>query len=135
MSATMGTLSGAEMISHSCLQSIVHAAGLFPRLLNLGVEDDLGWAGDAAIFAHTPEVQNHKNGSDDGNADAVPDIGSEQRVGIHNGAPEQSKAHVVVWRHAHLRTEGPFVSKQRRGARHVRANRDGPEAELIVGNR
>ncbi len=68
-----------------------------------------------------------------GIADAVPDVGAQQRVGIHDRAAQQAEAHVVEWRHAQLRAERAVVAEQRRGARHVRAHRDRPEAELIVG--
>ncbi len=63
----------------------------------------------------------------------MPDVGAEERIGIHDRAAEQAEAHVVVRSHAHLRAEGAFVAEERRGARHVGSHRDGPEAELVVG--
>src|SRR6266478_4779859 len=73
---------------------------LFLRLLHFGVEHHGRGAGDAAILTNAPEVEDHENGSDDGNADAVPDVGTKESVGVHNGATEQAEANVVVGCHA-----------------------------------
>src|SRR5882762_6699190 len=78
-------------------------------------------------------MHNHEDQRDDGNADAMPDVGAEERVGVDDGTAEQAKADVVVRSHAHLRAERSFVSEKRCGAGHVGAYGDGPEAELIVG--
>src|SRR5262252_3027591 len=124
----MGTLSGAEAMSHSCFQSI-----LSTRLLDLRFEYDRGWAGDAAIFAHTPEVHDHQHRSDNGNADAVPDIGTKESVRVHDRTPQQSEANIVVGGHTQLWTERALMSKTWCSSSHVGTDCDGPEPELIVG--
>src|SRR5579863_5003989 len=96
----IGTLSGAEMISQSCRQSMVSYRGLFPRLLDLGFENDRRRAGDAAVLTHAPEVHDHEYQRDDGNADAVPDVRAQKRVGVHDRSAEQAKANIVVRSHA-----------------------------------
>src|SRR6266403_653713 len=78
-------------------------------------------------------MHDHENQGDDGNTDAMPDVGAEERVGVHDGAAQQTKADVVVRSHAHLRAERSLVAEKRSGARHVGAYGDSPEAELIVG--
>src|ERR1700752_5176230 len=101
--ATIGTLSGAEIISQSCFQSIVKRRGLFPRLLHFGVEDHLRWSGNSAVLSNAPEMHDHENRSDDGNADAMPNVGAQQRIRVNNRAAQQSKPDVVVWSHTQLR--------------------------------
>src|SRR5437660_12838187 len=122
MSAMIGTLSAAETISQSCRQSILIYRGLFPRLLDFGFERNGVRTGDATVFADPPEVHNHKDQSDDGNADAVPDVRAEQRVGVDDRAAEQAKANIVVGRHAELGPERPFVTEKRSGAGHIGAD-------------
>src|SRR6266403_3088674 len=78
-------------------------------------------------------MHDHENQGDDGNTDAMPDVGAEERVGVDDGAAEQAKADVVVRSHAHLRAERAFVAEKRSGARHVGAYGDSPETKLIVG--
>src|SRR5450759_5701417 len=87
----MGTLSGAEAMSHSCFQSILSA-----RLLDFGFEHDRRRARDAAIFSYPPEVHDHQYGSDDRNADAMPDVGTQKRVRVHDRAAQQSEANIIV---------------------------------------
>src|SRR3989475_11680860 len=77
-------------------------------------------------------MQDHEDRSDDGNADAMPDVGAKERVGVHDGAAQKAKANVVVRRHAQLRAEGTFMTEEGGGACHVRAHSNGPEAELII---
>src|SRR5437879_1046994 len=96
----MGTLSGAEMISHSCFQSILSA-----RLLDFGFEHDRSRARDAAIFSYAPEVHDHQHRSDDRNANAMPDVRTQERVRIHDRAAQQSEANIIVGRHAQHVTE------------------------------
>src|SRR5713101_777740 len=86
----MGTLSGAEAISHSCFQSILSA-----RLLDFGFEHDRRRARDAAILSYAPEVDDHQHRSDDRNADAMPDVRTQKRVRIHDRAAQQSEANIV----------------------------------------
>src|SRR5579864_1370039 len=45
-------------------------------------EHDWGWAGDAAIFSYAPEVDDHQHAGHDRDANAVPDIGAEQGIGV-----------------------------------------------------
>src|SRR3982074_1168290 len=105
----MGTLSGAEMISHNCFQSILAA-----RLLDFGFEHDRSRARDAAIFSYAPEVDNHQNRSDDRNANAMPDVRTQERVRIHDRAAEQSEANIVIGRHAPQGAEWAPMSDPRR---------------------
>src|SRR5713226_5889776 len=120
------------MISQSCRQSIVGYRGLFPRLLDLRFENDRRWAGDAAVLTHTPEVHHHEDQGDDGNADAMPDVRAEKRVGVDDRSAQEAETNIVVWSHAQLSAKGAFVAEKRSGARHIRADGHGPEAELIV---
>src|SRR5260370_31377844 len=112
---------------------VVSNPWLLLRLLYLGVEHYGRGAGDAAVLTHTPEVQDHEDGSDDGNADAVPNVGAQERIGVDDGAAQEAEAHVIIRRHAQLRAERTFMTEKGSGARHVRAHGNGPEAELIVG--
>src|SRR6202040_4325843 len=124
----MGTLSGAEAISHSCFQSILSA-----RLLDFGFEHDWRRARNASIFSYAPEVDDHQNRSDDGNADAMPDVRTQKRVRVHDRAAQQSEANIIVGRHAQHVTEGTLMSEERCSARHIGADRNSPETELIIG--
>src|SRR5260370_33989117 len=56
--------------------TVVSNPWLLLRLLHFGVEHHGRRAGDAAILTHAPEVEDHEDGSDDGNADAMPDVGA-----------------------------------------------------------
>src|SRR6266478_4535199 len=105
--------------------TVVSNPWLLLRLLHFGVENHGRWAGNAAILTNAPEVQNHEDRSDDGNADAVPDVGAEERVGVDDGAAQEAEAHVVVRSHAQHRAEGAFVSEYGSGARHVGTDGDG----------
>src|SRR6266478_3599942 len=111
--------------------TVVSNPWLLLRLLYLGVEHHGCGARDATILTHAPEVQDHEDGSDDGNADAMPDVRAEERVGVHDGAAQQAETHIVV-RSNEGRSEGAFIAEARGGARHVCAYGHGPEAELIV---
>src|ERR1700704_17140 len=124
----MGTLSGAEMISHNCFQSILSA-----RLLDFGFEHDRCRARDAAIFSYAPEVHDHQHRSDDRNADAMPDVRTQERVRIHNRAAQQSEANIVIGCHAQQGTEWPLMSEARCSASHVGTDSNSPETELIIG--
>src|SRR5580704_14760215 len=44
------------------------------------------WAGDAAVFSYAPEMYTEEYGNDQWNGDAVPDVGAQQGVGVHNRA-------------------------------------------------
>src|SRR5687767_15339969 len=46
-------------------------------------------AGDAAVLADAPEVDGHEDRGDDRDADAVPDVGAQQSVGVHDGRSEE----------------------------------------------
>src|SRR6266404_9065560 len=105
---------------------------LLLRLLYFGVEHHGRRARDAPILTNAPEVQDHEDRSDDGNADAMPDVGAQQGVGVHDGAAEQTKAHIVV-RSNERRSERAFITETWGGTRHVGAYGHGPKAELIVG--
>src|SRR6202162_3850643 len=118
----MGTLSGAEAISHSCFQSILSAP-----LLDFGFEHHRRRARDAAIFSYAPEVYDHQHRSDDRNADAMPDVRAQKRIRIHDRAAQQSEANIIVGRHAQHVTEGALVSKERRSPSHVSTDRNRPE--------
>src|SRR6267378_6257317 len=63
-------------------------------------------AGDAAVFPYAPEVHNHEHGGNDWNANAVPDVGTQQRVRIYDGPTQQAETNVVVGRHVKQRAEG-----------------------------
>src|SRR5882762_6305338 len=65
-----------------------------------------------------PEVQDHEERSDDGNADAMTDVGAEKRVGVDDGAAQQAETHIVV-RSNEGRSEGAFIAEPRGSARHV----------------
>src|SRR6266478_2209718 len=80
--------------------TVVSNPWLLLRLLHFGVENHGGGAGNTAILAHAPKVQDHENGSDDGNADAVPDVRAKESVGVHDRAAQEPEAHIVVGRHA-----------------------------------
>src|SRR5438445_5384655 len=123
----MGTLSGAEAISHSCFQSILSA-----RLLDFGFEHHRRRARDAAILPYAPEVYDHQNRSDDRNADAMPDVRTQKRVRVHDRAAQQSDANIIVGRHAQHVTEGALMSEERCSARHVGTDSNRPETELII---
>src|ERR1700752_3178937 len=69
-----------------------------PRLVGFFGQHDGGRTRDAAIFSYAPEVHNHQHRGHDRNADAVPYVGAQQRVGIDDRATQQSKADVVVRR-------------------------------------
>src|SRR5438094_6825068 len=101
---TMGTLSGADMISQSCRQSIsfsrshVATAALDRRaerssagtstsvlsapFLYFRFQHHRRWSRDAAILTHAPEVHDHENRSHNRNPNAMPNVGAEQRVSI-----------------------------------------------------
>src|SRR5437868_531692 len=134
--AMIGTLSAAERICQSCFQSmadplrrgqrsdhrhercprrrgsarVASNPWLFFRLLDLGVENHLSRPGYPAILSHAPEVQDHEDGSNDGNADAVPDVRAQERVGVHNRSAKQSEAHIIVRSHPKLWAKRAFVA-------------------------
>src|SRR6267143_2413946 len=122
----MGTLSGAETISHSCFQSILSA-----RLLDFGFEHDRRRARDAAIFSYAPEVHDHQHRSDDWNANAMPDVRTQERVRIDDRAAEQSEANIVIRRHAQQGTKWTLMSKPRCSASHICTDSNSPETQLI----
>ena len=62
----------------------------------------------------------------------MPDVGAQQRVGVHDGAPQQSKPNIVEGGHAEFRSQRTLVPQQRRRPRHVGAHGDRPETELII---
>src|SRR2546429_4844238 len=82
----------------------------FFRLLDLGVENHLSRPGYPAILSHAPEVQDHEDGSNDGNADAVPDVRAQERVGVHNRSAKQSEAHTIVRSHPKLWAKRAFLA-------------------------
>src|SRR3989442_8231285 len=101
-------------------------------LFDFGCQHHRRWSGDATVLSHPPEVNDHKNRSNDRNPNAMPDIGTQQGIRIHDRAAEQAEAHVVVGRHAQLFAKWTFMSQPRRGAGHIGAYRDRPESQLIV---
>ncbi len=62
----------------------------------------------------------------------MPDIRSQQRIGIDDRSAQQSEADVIVWRHSQHVAEWAFIAQAGRGARHVRSHRDSPESQLII---
>src|SRR3954463_11897134 len=80
----------------------VSSPWLSPRLFDFAGQQDRRWSADAAILTHAPEVHDHEDGRDDGNADAVPDVCAQERVRVHDRAAKQSEADVVIRRHAQL---------------------------------
>ena len=101
-------------------------------VLNLRFQHDRRGTGDASVFAHAPEVHHHECRGDDRNRYAVPDVGAQQGIGIHDRAAQQPEANVIERRHPQHVAEGAVVTQQRRRPRHVGSNRYGPETELIV---
>src|SRR5438067_8155851 len=89
--------------------------------------------GDAAVLTNAPEVQDHEDGGDDGDEDAVQDVEAEQGRRAHHRPGGEEGARIVARGHAELRPERTFVFEQRRRARHVGANRHCPDGELIPG--
>src|SRR5258708_6701769 len=51
--------------------------------LNFRFEHDGSGAGNSAILTHPPEMQRHKNTSNQRNRDAVPDVPAQQSAGGH----------------------------------------------------
>src|SRR5713101_8699332 len=90
-------------------------------------------AGDAAVLPDAPEVQDHQDGGDDGDEDAVQDVEAQQGRRPHHRARRQESARIVARRHAQLRPEGPLVAEQGRRARHVGADGHRPDGELVPG--
>src|SRR5438270_8836967 len=89
--------------------------------------------GDAAVLTDAPEVQDHEDGGDDGDEDAVQDVEAEQGRRANHRSRGQKGAGVVARSHPQLRSERPFVPEQRRGARHVGADGHRPDGQLIPG--
>src|SRR4029077_6813327 len=100
--------------------------------LDLGLEHHRRGAGDAAIFSDAPEMNAHEDRGDQRDGDAMPYVRTEESVRIHDRPAEKRKPDVVVGRHAHERAERALAAEQRCGAAHIRADGDGPEAELII---
>src|SRR5437588_11286184 len=115
-SATMGTLSGVETICQSCCQSI-----LVPLLVRFAGQNHLRWPGDTAVFPDSPEMHDHEDAGNDGNRDAMPDVGAQQRIRVHDRAAQQSEADVVVRRHAQLTAEWALAAQQWGGLGHAGA--------------
>src|SRR6185295_7070450 len=95
--------------------------------LNFRFQHDRRRAGNAAILADAPEMDAHKDGSDEWNRDAVPNVGTQQSIGVHNRPAEQCESHVVIWSHAEHGAERTFMAEAWTGARHIRTHGDGPE--------
>src|SRR2546430_16619930 len=119
--AAIGTLSGADMMSQSCFQSIVtlhlETRGLasrleFPLRLDLRFELHRRGTRDASVFSYPPEVHYQQNQQNRGNGDAVPDIGAQQRIRIHNRSAQQGETDVVVRSHAELRPKRTLGTQQ-----------------------
>src|SRR6266705_5879812 len=70
--------------------SLDHAAGAQdhrPRtlvFLDLRLQHDRRRSGNSAILAHAPEVHAHEDRSDQRYGDAMPDVGAQQRIGVHD---------------------------------------------------
>src|SRR5206468_6193 len=92
-------------------------------------------AGDAAVLADAPEVDRHQNHRHDRDPDTVQDIEAQERAGAHEASAEQREARVVAGVHqadiADLEKTGAraFVPEEGSGARHVRADGDGPHGQ------
>src|SRR5260370_15612661 len=52
--------------------------------LDFGFEHNGRGPGNSAIFTHAPEMQGHKDAGNQRDGDAMPDVGTEKRVGIHD---------------------------------------------------
>src|ERR1700690_3260308 len=66
---------------------------------------DWSRAGNSAILTNAPEMQGHEDAGDQGNGDAMPDVGAQQCVCIDDRPAKQGEAHVVVRRHAKERAK------------------------------
>src|SRR5438270_8270887 len=110
------------------------ARGFLSSAWFIGFSFEHHWSrsGNSSVFSHSPKVHDHEYRGDDGDSDAVPDVGAEQGICIHDRAAQQSKSDIVIRRHVQQWAERSFVAQQRRGAGHVRAYGDSPESELIV---
>src|SRR5213593_3263938 len=87
----------------------------------------------ATIFSDAPKVDRHKDRRQQRNADAMPAVSAQQGIRIDNRSTKQAETHVVVRRQTELRPKWPFITKQRRRARHVCSHGHRPESELIIG--
>src|SRR5713101_3767868 len=89
-------------------------------------------AGDAAVLPDAPEVQDHQDGGDDGDEDAVQDVEAQQGRRPHHRARRQESARIVARRHAQLRPEGPLVAEQGRRREEVDADHPVELARRLV---
>src|SRR5205085_982734 len=64
-------------------QNLICSSLLLHRL-HLRFEHHRRRTGDAAILAYAPEVDGHEDGGDERDADAMPDVGTQERVRIHD---------------------------------------------------
>src|SRR5262245_31647140 len=92
---------------------------------------------NAAVLADAPEVDRHQEGRDERDPDAVEDVEAQERARANEASAEQAEARVVGRGHeldvADLEQVrgGALDSEQRRGGGHVRADRDGPDRQLV----
>src|ERR1700726_3956774 len=80
------------------------------RFVCLRLQHDLGWTGDASVFSYSPEMHDHQHRGDDGNTDAVPDVGAQQGIRIDDRAAQEAEANIVIRRHAEQWSERALVS-------------------------
>src|SRR5205809_291329 len=64
--------------------------------LHLRFEHYRRGARDPAVFSNSPKMHCHENRSHERNADAVPDIRTQQGIRIDDRSSEQAEAHVIV---------------------------------------
>src|ERR1700748_1402248 len=61
-----------------------------PWLIGFFCQHERGWAGDAAVFSYAPEVDDHQYTRNDRDANAVPNVRAQQRVGVHDRYTQHS---------------------------------------------
>src|ERR1700731_3193761 len=81
------------------------------RLVGFGFQHYRGGTGYSAIFSHAPKMNDHQDRRDDGNSNAMPDVGTQQRVRIDNRSTEQAEADDVIGSHPQHRAERAFVAE------------------------
>src|SRR6187401_2514119 len=97
----------------------------------------LEWTADPAVLTHAPEVHRHQHRDAERQTDAVQHVEPQQRA-FADERPAQQRESRVVGRMDQLdvaerqeRGARTLVTEERCRARHVRADRDSPDGELI----
>ncbi len=62
----------------------------------------------------------------------MPDIRTQQGIGIDDRSTQEPKANVIVLSHSQLNAKGTLRAEHGSRARHVGTDRDRPETKLIV---